>query len=278
MGDAKANGAARSLATMEAKSISHRFSPSGPLVLDDVSLAVRTGEFVALLGASGCGKTTYLSILSGLIDPTAGSVWVNGEDVTATPTLSRTIVFQSDRLFPWRTALRNVTFGLEVRGDGKADARRRGEDALRLVGLGGHLDAYPRQLSGGMRQRVNVARALVMAPDFLLMDEPFASLDAQTREVMQLELLRILSTTDVGVVLVTHQIEEALYLADRVVVMAARPGRITRVIDVPFSRPRDLRVKRLPEFQRLYDDVWSEIEDDVMAGAMGDFRAEQAAG
>jgi len=266
----KSNGAAPDRAIIDARSITHRFTPTGPTILDDVSLAVPGGEFVALLGASGCGKTTYMSILAGLIPPTAGSVWINGADVTGTPSLARTMVFQSDRLFPWRTALRNVAFGLELRGDSKAEARRKGEDALRLVGLGAHFEAYPRQLSGGMRQRVNVARALVMEPDFLLMDEPFASLDAQTREVMQLEMLRILGTTNVGVVLVTHQIEEALYLADRVVVMSARPGRITKTIRVPFGRPRELHVKRLPEFQTLYDEIWAEIEDDVMAGASGD--------
>ena len=261
-------------ATIEAKSVSHRFKETGPMILDDVSLAVSRGEFVALVGPSGCGKTTYLKIVAGLIPPSDGTVWINEEEVTGRPSLTRTMVFQHDQLFPWRTALRNVTFGLEVRGEKKQKANEMAEEALRLVGLGSHLDSYPRQLSGGMRQRVNVARALVLAPDFLLMDEPFASLDAQTREIMQLELLRILSSTNVGVILVTHQIEEALYLADRVAVMCSHPGRIRKMLKVPFPRPRDLHVKRLPEFQRLYDDIWSEIEADVLADATGDLRRE----
>jgi NitT/TauT family transport system ATP-binding protein len=257
-------------AVIEAVSITHRFRLDGPPVLDDVSLRVEHGEFVALLGASGCGKTTFLSIISGLLSPTQGEVRLNGDDVTGKPTAGRALVFQSDRLFPWRTALRNVTFGLELRGEPRARAEEKAIGALSLAGLGKSVGLYPRQLSGGMRQRVNVARALVTEPDFLLMDEPYASLDAQTREVMQSELLRILGSTDVGVVLVTHQIEEALYLADRILVMAASPGRIRKTVEVPFPRPRDLHLKRTPEFQALYDVIWTEIESDVLAAAAGD--------
>jgi NitT/TauT family transport system ATP-binding protein len=257
-------------AVIEAAGVSHRFDPEAPVVLEDVSLRVENGEFVALLGASGCGKTTFLSILAGLLVPTHGRVLLNGEDVAGRPTGGRALVFQSDRLFPWRTALRNVTFGLELRGESKATAEQRALTALSLAGLGKSVHLYPRQLSGGMRQRVNVARALVTEPDFLLMDEPYASLDAQTREVMQLELLRILASTNVGVVLVTHQIEEALYLADRIVVLAASPGRIRKTVTVPFDRPRPLHLKRAPEFQALYDEIWGEIEADVMAAAAAD--------
>jgi NitT/TauT family transport system ATP-binding protein len=257
-------------AVIQADGITHRFRPDGPPVLDNVSLCVEHGEFVALLGASGCGKTTFLSILSGLLRPTQGEVLLNGDDVTGRPTAGRALVFQSDRLYPWRTALRNVTFGLELRGESKASAQAKATKALSLAGLAQSVNLYPRQLSGGMRQRVNVARALVTEPDFLLMDEPYASLDAQTREVMQIELLRILGSTDVGVVLVTHQIEEALYLADRILVMAARPGRIRKTVNVPFPRPRALHIKRTVEFQQLYDEIWTEIEADVMAAAAAD--------
>lgn len=257
-------------AIIEARDIRHRFARDGPPVLGGVSLALRGGEFVAVVGSSGCGKTTLLSILAGLTNPVEGSVWLNGEDVTGAPSRTRALVFQSDRLFPWRTALRNVTLGLEFRRERRGAAQERALGALRLVGLGENAHAYPRELSGGMRQRVNVARALVMDPDFLLMDEPFAALDAQNREMMQLELLRIWSSTNIGVVFVTHQIEEALYLADRVAVMVAGPGLVRKDVAVPFDRPRDLRIKRTPEFQELYDEIWSEIEYDVRKGAAAD--------
>ena len=252
---------------MEGRNVSHRYASGGQLVLDNVSLHVPRGEFVSLVGSSGCGKTTLLSVLCGTIEPLRGSVLVNGKDVTGVPSIGRGMVFQSDRLFPWRTALRNVTFPLELRGESSKVARKKAVDVLKLVGLGQHVDSYPSQLSGGLRQRVNVARALVVEPDFLLMDEPFASLDAQTREVMQVELLRILSSSSAGVVFVTHQIDEALLLSDRVVVIVANPGRIAREITVPFDRPRERGIKRGREFQALSDEIWKQIEGDVMAGA-----------
>ena len=252
---------------LEGRNVSHRYASGGRLVLDNVSLHVPRGEFVSLVGSSGCGKTTFLSVLCGTIEPLRGSVLVNGKDVTGVPSIGRGMVFQSDRLFPWRTALRNVTFPLELRGESSKVARKKAVDVLKLVGLGQHVDSYPSQLSGGMRQRVNVARALVVEPDFLLMDEPFASLDAQTREVMQIELLRILGSSSAGVVFVTHQIDEALLLSDRVVVIVANPGRIAREIPVPFDRPRERGIKRGREFQALSDEIWKQIEGDVMAGA-----------
>lgn len=252
---------------LEGRNVSHRYASGGRLVLDNVSLHVPRGEFVSLVGSSGCGKTTLLSVLCGTIEPLRGSVLVNGKDVTGVPSIGRGMVFQSDRLFPWRTALRNVTFPLELRGESSKVARKKAVDVLKLVGLGQHVDSYPSQLSGGMRQRVNVARALVVEPDFLLMDEPFASLDAQTREVMQIELLRILGSSSAGVVFVTHQIDEALLLSDRVVVIVANPGRIAREIPVPFDRPRERGIKRGREFQALSDEIWKQIEGDVMAGA-----------
>src|SRR5262249_44675353 len=203
-------------ASLEASEISHAFPSSDGWVLRDISLRIARGEFAALVGASGCGKTTLLRILAGLVRPERGRVSVGGDDVTGVPAKGRAMVFQGDRLYPWRTALGNTLFGLELRGVPRAAATKRALAALKLVGLERAVDAYRGELSGGMRQRVNVARALVVEPDFLLMDEPFAALDAQTREVMQQELLRILAQTGLGVVFVTHQIEEALYLADRV--------------------------------------------------------------
>jgi NitT/TauT family transport system ATP-binding protein len=258
------NGAAG----LECVEISHAFASSQSWVLRDISLQVAQGEFVALVGASGCGKTTLLRILAGLIRPARGAVRMDGVDLTGVPAKGRAMVFQGDRLFPWRTALSNTTFGLELRGVPRATALTRALATLKLVGLERSVNAYPSELSGGMRQRVNVARALVVDPEFLLMDEPFAALDAQTREVMQRELLRILEQTRVGVVFVTHQLEEALYLADRVVVMSVGPGRIRGEVLVPFPRPRSLETKRDVEFQRLYSELWSSIESDVMKGAL----------
>jgi len=248
--------------------VSHAFASSDTWVLWDVSLRVTRGEFVALVGASGCGKTTLLRILAGLIRPTRGTVSMGERDLTGVPAAGRAMVFQGDRLFPWRTALHNTMFGLELRGVPRAVARQRARAALALVGLERSMNAYPSELSGGMRQRVNVARALVVEPDFLLMDEPFAALDAQTREIMQEELLRILAQTQVGVVFVTHQIEGALYLADRVVVMGVRPGRIRDELPVPFARPRSLATKRSPDFQGQYVRIWQSIEPDVLTAAL----------
>ena len=246
-----------------AHDVSHRFSEGGPLILNGIDLAVKKGSFLAIVGASGSGKTTLLRALAGLISPEGGFVTVGDSDVTGKPDQRRCMVFQEDRLFPWRTAEANVTFGLEILGIPKSERLGRARDALNVVGLSSHVSMYPSALSGGMRQRVNLARALVLSPQFLLMDEPFAALDAQTRELMQRELLRILSSTNVGVVFITHQIEEALYLADTVIILAGRPATIRRVIDVPFDRPRGLEIKRMPEFQRLNDQVWREIEEDV---------------
>jgi NitT/TauT family transport system ATP-binding protein len=235
-------------------------------VLRNVSFTLAAGEFVAMVGASGCGKTTLLRILAGLVAPSDGSVSVSGVDVTGVPGTDRAMVFQSDRLYPWRTALQNVTFGLELKRIAKSEAMRRALDVLALVGLPRHDRLYPHQLSGGMRQRVNVARALAVDPEFLLMDEPFSALDAQTREMMQIEILRVWEKAQKGVLFITHQIEEAVYLADRILVLGARPGRIRREIAVDLPRPRTLALKRQAEFQRLSEMIWAEIEEDVKAG------------
>jgi NitT/TauT family transport system ATP-binding protein len=234
------------------------------VALRDVSLEVQAGEFISLVGASGCGKTTLLRIVDGLVPPTHGQVLVNGQAVTK-PGPDRGFVFQQDALFPWRTVLDNIIFGLEVQGKSKREAVQRADALVRLVGLGGFERHYPHELSGGMRQRANLARALTIDPDILLMDEPFAALDAQTREIMQSELLRIWRNNRKTVLFVTHQIDEAVYLADRVVVMTTRPGQIKAVLDVNIPRPRDLSVKRTPEFLSLVDAIWKMIEEEVKA-------------
>ncbi len=221
-------------------------------VLDRVSFEVQPGEFVALVGQSGCGKTTILRCLSGLQPSYEGTMTIAGRRLTG---VDRRVamVFQSDSLFPWRTVQANVAFGLEVRRRGKAGADRIVQDLVNLVGLAGFERAYPHQLSGGMRQRVNLARALAVDPDVLLMDEPFSALDMLTREAMQLELLRIWSHRRKTVLFVTHQIEEAVLLADRVLLMSPRPGRIRRDVPVPLGRPRASQVRRTREFHALVD-------------------------
>ena len=250
-------------ATIVVEGITKSFRASGDaLVIDRLDLRVEAGEFVALLGPSGCGKTTLLRIMDGLSVPDSGTVRIGPELVTQ-PTRSVGFVFQADSLWPWRTVMQNVTFGLEIQGQARAQAEQTAQELLELVGLAGYERYHPHELSGGMRQRVNLARALAIDPDVLLLDEPFASLDAQTREVMQLELLRIWRARQKTVVFVTHQIDEAVFLSDRVVVMGARPGRIREDVAIPFARPRELGIKRTPVFNEIVDRIWSLIEDQI---------------
>jgi NitT/TauT family transport system ATP-binding protein len=239
------------------------------LVLDNVSFDVRPGEFFAIVGPSGCGKTTFLRIVQGLEAPTSGSILLSGKPLEG-PGPDRGFVFQNDSLFPWRTVLRNVTFGNELRGEKRASADRSARSIISLVGLGGFESHYPHELSGGMRQRVNLARAINVAPDILLMDEPFASLDALTREAMQQELLRIVAETRKTVLFITHQIDEAVLLADRIAVFSARPGRLMCTLDVDLPRPRSLHVKRSPKFQGIVDQVWNLIAQSHGSGAVSD--------
>jgi NitT/TauT family transport system ATP-binding protein len=243
-------------------------------VLRDVSIAVPGGEFVSIVGASGCGKTTFLRIIDGLIKPSGGTVTIDGKEVT-TPGLDRGFVFQQDGLMPWRTVAANVVLGLEVQHRPADEARRLADRFIRLVGLAGFERHYPHELSGGMRQRVNLARALAVEPDVLLMDEPFAALDAQTREIMQAELTRIWQETRKTVVFITHQIDEAVYLSDRVLVFTARPGRLKEDIAIKLPRPRDLALKRTAEFVAYTDRIWRLIEEEVRAGVS--FEAQEAA-
>jgi NitT/TauT family transport system ATP-binding protein len=229
-------------------------------VLDDISFDVRAGEFFVIVGPSGCGKTTFLRIVQGLDRPTAGTILLSGKPL-AGPGPDRGFVFQNDALFPWRTVLRNVTFGLELRGVSRRRASEAAHGIISLVGLKGFEGHYPHELSGGMRQRVNLARAFAVDPDILLMDEPFAALDALTREAMQQELVRIVDETGKTVLFITHQIEEAVLLADRIAVFSARPGRLMRTIAVDLPRPRALGVKRTPRFQQLVEEVWGLIAE-----------------
>lgn len=233
--------------------------------LRNVSLSINEGEFVSIVGASGCGKTTLLRILDGLIKASSGSVVVNGKDVTG-PGPDRAFVFQQDGLMPWRTVHGNTSFGMEIQGASGDAIRKRTSDFLRLVGLSGFEKLYPHEISGGMRQRVNIARALAVDPEILLMDEPFAALDAQTREIMQAEMTRIWQETKKTVVLITHQIDEAVFLSDRVFVFTARPGRLKEEIVVDLPRPRELQIKRTTEFVKITDRIWRLIEEEVREG------------
>jgi len=231
-------------------------------VLRDVSFSVADGEFVSIVGASGCGKTTLLRLLDGLIAPTAGTIFLDGK-VMEGPGFGRALVFQNDRLLPWRNVISNVVLGPEIqRRNGQAE-RERAARFVGLVGLGGFEKHYPYELSGGMRQRVNLARALNAEPEVLLLDEPFASLDAQTREIMQAELLRITNETRKTAIFVTHQIDEAVYLSDRVLVFTVRPGRLKEEVHINLPRPRQLAVKRTPEFVEYTNHIWQLIEQEV---------------
>jgi NitT/TauT family transport system ATP-binding protein len=237
-------------------------------VLSSVDLDIKRGEFVAIVGSSGCGKTTLLRIVAGLVAPTAGSVVVAGADLVGNPrsAAGRTsMVFQSDNLLPWRTVAGNIAVGCEIQH--KPISTTRVDELIELVGLQGYADHLPKELSGGMRQRVNLARALATDPEILLMDEPFAALDAQTRDVMQQELLNIWEQSRKTVLFVTHQIDEALFLADRVIVMAAHPGRISDVVPVSTPRPRDLDIKHEPEFLAGVRRVWQLIRSDAFDAA-----------
>ena len=233
------------------------------VALEDVSLQVQRGEFLTLVGPSGSGKTTLLDLLGGLSRPSSGSVLVDGAEVTG-PGLDRGIVFQQYALFPWRTTLANVTFGLEQQGLSRKERNERARENLALVGLEGFEDRYPHELSGGMKQRVAIARSLAYQPGILLMDEPFAALDAQTREQLQDELLRIWRATDTTVVFITHGIEEAVYLGQRVAVLSSRPGRLKALVDVDLGdRETTTDLRSNPRFVHYRHEVWTLLHDEV---------------
>ncbi len=236
-------------------------------VLDDISLEVAGGEFVCIVGPSGCGKTTFLRIVGGLETTNGGVIEIDGNLVDR-PGADRGFVFQADSLLPWRRVFNNAFIGLEVNHRTSAEDKSMTRKLLELVGLGGFEDYFPRQLSGGMRQRVNLARAIAVNPEVLLMDEPFSGLDAQTREIMQTELLRIWREGRKTVIFITHQIDEAVYLADRVVVFARRPGRIQDIVPIELPRPRELSIKRDAAFAPYVDRIWQQIELDVRESVM----------
>ncbi|HEY9470962.1 MAG TPA: ABC transporter ATP-binding protein [Propionibacteriaceae bacterium] len=233
-------------------------------VISGLDLEIEPGEFVAVIGPSGCGKTTLLRIIHGLLRPDSGLVTMGNEHITK-PTRNRGFVFQSDCLLPWRRIVDNVGFPLELAGTKRDEAREKARAMLDLIGLGGTVDKYPSQLSGGMRQRVNLARALTVDPEVLLMDEPFAALDAQTREILQTELLTIWARDRKTVVFVTHQLDEAVYLADRVVVLQPHPGRVRAIVPIDLPRPRSLDIKRTAEFAEIVEKLWELIKSDVLA-------------
>ena len=248
--------------------ISHLGKSFGELqALHDINLAIERGDFIAVVGPSGCGKTTFLRIVAGLEPASFGEVELDGRAVTG-PGGDRGFVFQTDSFLPWRTVFANGIIGREVAGRVGPAERRRTLELLKLVGLEGFENYHPRQLSGGMRQRVNLARALAIDPQVLLMDEPFSSLDAQTREIMQTELMRIWEAGRKTVLFVTHQIDEAVFLADRVLVFARRPGRLRVSVAIELPRPRTLAIKRTAEFVRYVDHIWRLIEDDVRASVI----------
>jgi NitT/TauT family transport system ATP-binding protein len=242
---------------------------AGVKALDDINLEIAEKEFVAIVGPSGCGKTTCLRIVAGFEQPTSGTVTVNGRPVTA-PGPDRAVVFQHFALFPWKTVRENIELGLRNKGLPRAERDDLIADALKLMGLETHVDAFPHQLSGGMQQRVAIARAYVLKPEVLLMDEPFGALDAQTRVVMQEELVRLARVNPRTVLFITHSVEEAVYLADRVAIMTRRPGRIKELLDVRsvreaenwnrFSKIEDVMDQE--SFVHLRTHVWKSLREE----------------
>jgi len=239
------------------------------VVLEDIDLEIRRGEFIAIVGPSGCGKTTFINVVAGLVEPWAGTMEIDGRPVDG-PGPDRAMVFQDYALMPWRTVEANVAFGLEFQRNGPpaAEAKQRVDRYIEMVGLKGFEASFPHELSGGMKQRVGIARALVCEPEILLADEPFGAVDAMTREGMQAELERIIATTGQTVVMITHSIDEAITLADRIVVISHRPGRIREVLDVDIERPRaDQDVKADPEYVRLREHIWGMLKAEAFGAS-----------
>jgi NitT/TauT family transport system ATP-binding protein len=234
------------------------------VAIEDVDFQVREGEFLVLVGPSGCGKSTLLDLLGGLTRPSAGRILLDGREIDG-PGLDRGIVFQQYALFPWRTAAGNVEFGLATKGVGRAERRATAREFLKLVGLAGFEDRYPHELSGGMKQRVAIARSLAYDPEVLLMDEPFAALDAQTREVLQGELVRIWRETGKTIIFITHSIDEAVFLGQRVLVLTSRPGTVKEsvAIDLP-GRDTQRDVRSSPEFAHYRHQIWGLLHDEVV--------------
>lgn len=235
------------------------------VALDGVSLKIRRGEFISLLGPSGCGKSTLLNIVAGFQSATSGKIFQNGRPITK-PDASRTVVFQDYALFGWMTVQQNVEFGLKAKGMPKAERAEIARSLIKTVQLSGFEDKFPHQMSGGMKQRAAIARALAPDPDILLMDEPFGALDAQTRVLLQEEIARISSEAGKTVIFVTHGIDEAVFLADRVVVMSPRPGRVRNEVVVPLPRPRTAEMRSDPWFVSTVKDLWETLKPEWQKG------------
>lgn len=250
---------------LEIRNVAKRFLARSTVVtaLDQFDLNISEGEFLTIVGPSGCGKSTLLNLVSGLSSPSEGELIYKGRKITG---VDRTIgyITQSDNLFPWRTIRDNVAFSLELAGVPKKERHERADMWIERVGLGGFAASYPHECSGGMRQRANIIRTLIYEPEVILMDEPFGPLDAQTRITLQDQLLHLWDKSRATVLFITHDLTEAIALADRVVLMSARPGRIVRVEPIRIPRPRDVfHIHDNPEFRHLYDDIWKELEVQV---------------
>ncbi|MFE9788741.1 ABC transporter ATP-binding protein [Nocardia salmonicida] len=253
-------------AKLALRSVSKQFAVRGTdekfTAIDDISIEVGAGEFLVLVGPSGSGKSTLLDLLGGLSKPSSGQILLDGAPITG-PGLDRGVVFQQYALLPWRTARANIQFGLEAKGIARKERKAIAEHYLELVGLAGFGDRYPHELSGGMKQRVAIARSLAFDPEVLLMDEPFAALDAQTRESLQDELLRIWRTTGKTILFITHGIDEAVYLGQRVAVLTSRPGRVKAVIDIDIDRSGDIDVRSSEQFRDYRHRIWTELQSEV---------------
>jgi NitT/TauT family transport system ATP-binding protein len=250
---------------IKGRSLSLTFRPPSrrPVrALHGFDIDVEEGEFLSIVGPSGCGKSTFLNVLLGLLRPDAGDLTMHGRRIEG-PGSDRAMVFQEFGLLPWRNVQGNIELGLELKGVPPAQRRRLSQRFIEMVGLAGFEGHYPHELSGGMKQRVGLARALATDPDVLLMDEPFAALDAQTRDLMQAELLRIWQDARKTVLFVTHQIEEAIYLSDRVMVMTKRPGHAKKIFAIDLPRPRDYEMRVTPEFNNLKLEIWRALKDEI---------------
>ncbi|MBO8126483.1 MAG: ABC transporter ATP-binding protein [Firmicutes bacterium] len=231
--------------------------------VDNFNLSIEKGEFVCIVGASGCGKSTLLNMVAGFIKPSSGRILLNGEPITGIDPRCG-MIFQNYALFPWKTVLGNVEFGLKMKGVPKKERQKVAREYISMVGLSGFENSYPSELSGGMKQRVTIARALANDPEILLMDEPFAALDAMTRQVMQEELLRIVDESNKTTLFITHSIDEALLLADRVIIMSARPGRVKQDLTIDLPRPRHVSDQLSERYLELKNTIWSSVEEEVL--------------
>jgi NitT/TauT family transport system ATP-binding protein len=252
-------------AYIQGRNVNLTFRPPnrGPVrALSNFDIDIGEGEFLSIVGPSGCGKSTFLNVLLGLIKPDSGDIRMGGKPI-AGPGGDRAMVFQEFGLLPWRTVQANVELGLELKGMAAEARRKVSQPLIEMIGLAGFESHFPHELSGGMKQRVGLARALATDPNVLLMDEPFAALDAQTRDLMQVELLRVWQAAKKTVLFVTHQIDEAIYLSDRVMVMTKRPGRAKTIFPIALPRPRDYEMRVTPAFNELKLEIWNALKDEI---------------